>query len=89
MGGHGRGGGGEGARGKAGAASLRVEAYLGALALDSGVGSLREGQILRLDRLAGDVVELRVAGETIGWGKVIVVEDHYGIRIQDLRREPA
>jgi flagellar motor switch protein FliN/FliY len=42
---------------------------------------LTEGSIISLDRNAGDVLDLKVGGQTVAQGEVIAVDDYYGIRI--------
>jgi flagellar motor switch/type III secretory pathway protein FliN len=61
-----------------------MSAFLGRAVLEGGMESLQEGMVFKLDRLAGDLVEIQVDGEAVGVGRVVVVEDHYGVRIQRL-----
>lgn len=65
---------------------VELRAFLGATQLAGGPETLQEGMVLKLDRLAGDLVEVHVGGEPVGVARVIVVEDHYGLRIQRLTR---
>lgn len=47
--------------------------------------SLQAGSILRTDRSAGDNVDIRVAGEHIGYGEIVVVEGVLGVRITNFK----
>lgn len=40
-----------------------------------------EGSIIQLDREAGDMLDIKVGGQTVAQGEVVVVDDSYGIRI--------
>ena len=42
---------------------------------------LGRGSVIRLDRLAGEPVDIYVAQRRFAEGEVIVVDDHFGIRI--------
>lgn len=42
---------------------------------------LAEGSIINLDKPAGEALDIKVGGKTIGQGEVIAVDDFYGIRI--------
>ena len=43
--------------------------------------SLTDGQVIDLERAAGDPVDLLVNGKLIARGEVVVVDEHYGLRI--------
>lgn len=45
---------------------------------------LGPGQMLELDKQAGEPIELLVNGRLIGRGEAVVVGDRYGIRITEL-----
>jgi flagellar motor switch protein FliN/FliY len=51
--------------------------------LDS-VLDLVPGTVLRLDKRAGDPVDLRVNGKLIARGEVVKVDDCYGVRITSI-----
>lgn len=63
--------------------SLEVSVRLGTarmqirdiLALDTGV-------VIELDKLASEPVDLLVNGRVVGHGEVVVIDEHFGIRIQ-------
>ncbi len=42
------------------------------------------GAVIELDRRVGDTVDLRVSGQAIARGEVVVVEDHLAVSITDL-----
>ncbi|KAA3615472.1 MAG: flagellar motor switch protein FliN [Calditrichaeota bacterium] len=47
---------------------------------------LGRGTIVELDKLAGDPVEIYVNGKRLALGEVVVVDDHFGVRITQLVR---
>ena len=61
--------------------------------LDERVMSLREileldrGQVIRLNRSAGENIDVLAGGALVGSGEVVVIEDSIGIRITDFREE--
>jgi len=46
--------------------------------------SLTEGQVIDLERGAGEPVDLLVNGKLVARGEVVVVDDHYGLRIAEI-----
>ncbi|MAG56831.1 MAG: flagellar motor switch protein FliN [Planctomycetes bacterium] len=46
--------------------------------------SLAEGQVIDLERTAGEPVDLLVNGKLVARGEVVVVDDHYGLRIAQI-----
>ncbi|KAA3663010.1 MAG: flagellar motor switch protein FliN [Calditrichaeota bacterium] len=48
---------------------------------------LGRGAIVELDKLAGDPVEIYVNGKRLALGEVVVVDDHFGVRITQLVRK--
>lgn len=64
----------------------RVEAVLGGTDRLPPAG-LAVGVVVRLDALAGALVELRIEGRKVGEGQVVVDDDHYAVRVE--RLEPA
>ena len=66
---------------------VTVEAVLGVAKVTVGeLGKLAPGDNFTLDRALGDPVELRLRGVTIAYGELVAVEDHFGIRIQEIAR---
>lgn len=45
---------------------------------------LRSGQILPLDKLAGEPVDIELNGQIIGKGEIVVVDDNFGVQITQL-----
>ncbi len=48
------------------------------------VVSMTEGQVIDLERAAGEAVDLLVNGKLVARGEVVVVDDHYGIRLAEI-----
>ena len=48
------------------------------------VVSLTEGQVIDVERAAGEAVDLLVNGKLVARGEVVIVDDHYGIRIAEI-----
>jgi flagellar motor switch protein FliN/FliY len=46
--------------------------------------SLTEGQVIDLERSAGEPVDLLVNGKLVARGEVVVVDEHYGLRISQI-----
>lgn len=43
--------------------------------------ALTPGQVIELDKLAGEPLDVLINGKALARGEVVVVDDHYGIRI--------
>jgi flagellar motor switch protein FliN/FliY len=48
---------------------------------------LREGDIIEMDRSAGENLDVRVGGVLTGFGEIVVNENVTGIRITDFKTE--
>lgn len=46
--------------------------------------NLREGSVVRMERSAGENVDLLLQGIPIGNGEIVVIEDTVGLRVTDL-----
>ncbi len=46
--------------------------------------NLTVGSIVELDRLAGDPVDILVNGKTFAKGEVVVIDENFGVRIQEI-----
>ena len=61
--------------------------------LDRRAISMREllglvpGSLIRLDKSAGENIDVLAGGALLGYGEVVVVENAIGIRITDFREE--
>ncbi|MEZ5425402.1 MAG: FliM/FliN family flagellar motor switch protein [Pyrinomonadaceae bacterium] len=45
---------------------------------------LKESSIIKLRRSTGEGVDLRAGNQTLGRGEVIVIEDHAGVRLNEI-----
>ena len=45
---------------------------------------LRPGSIVPLDKRSDEAIELRVNGKLVARGEVVLVDDHYGLRITEI-----
>ncbi|MCH7496313.1 MAG: flagellar motor switch protein FliN [Candidatus Marinimicrobia bacterium] len=45
---------------------------------------LGKGSVIELDKLAGEPVDVLVNGKKLAEGEVVVVEDHFGVRLTHL-----
>jgi flagellar motor switch protein FliN len=52
------------------------------------VRSLREQDVMELDKLAGESFEIRTNGRLFAWGEVVVVTDMIAVRITSLADSP-
>ena len=48
---------------------------------------LEEGAVLRMDRSAGENIDILVDGTVIGFGEIVIIEDAMGIRVTDFRND--
>jgi flagellar motor switch protein FliN/FliY len=61
--------------------------------LDRKIMTLREllrievGGVLRMDRSAGENIDILVDGKLIGFGEIVIIEDAMGIRVTDFRSD--
>ncbi|MBM4764131.1 flagellar motor switch protein FliN [Bacillus sp. B15-48] len=54
----------------------------------SDVLELTSGSILDLDKMAGEAVDLFVNKKRIAKGEVVVVDEHFGVRITEILQSP-
>jgi flagellar motor switch protein FliN len=45
------------------------------------VAQIGPGTIIALESIAGEPVELRAGGEVIGMGEVVIIDEHFGLRV--------
>jgi flagellar motor switch protein FliN/FliY len=65
--------------------TVTVTAELGRVSLTIGdLLKLNTGSVLELDRLVAEPVELMVQGVRLARGEVVVVDDHFAIRIKEI-----
>lgn len=61
--------------------------------LDRKTMTLRElmhidvGGVLRMNRSAGENIDILVDGKIIGFGEIVIIEDAMGIRVTDFRND--
>ena len=48
---------------------------------------LEEGGVLRMNRSAGENIDILVDGTVIGFGEIVIIEDAMGIRVTDFRND--
>ena len=64
---------------------LEVSVELGRIEMSLGrVLQLAKGSVIELDKLAGEPVDIIVNGQRIAQGEVVVIDEHFGVRISNL-----
>lgn len=64
---------------------MNVSVELGRIELPLGkVLQLAKGSVIELEKLAGEPVDILVNGQTIAHGEVVVIDEHFGVRITNL-----
>lgn len=64
---------------------MEVSVQLGQIEMPLGkVLQLTKGSVLELDKLAGEPVDILVNGHRIATGEVVVIDEHFGVRISNL-----
>lgn len=48
------------------------------------VSQYGEGTIIELNSMAGEPVTLRIAGQDVGRGEVVVIDESFGIRVTEI-----
>jgi flagellar motor switch protein FliN len=54
----------------------------------SDVLELTSGSIVELDKMAGEPVDVYVNNKLIAKGEVVVIEEHFGVRIKEICQSP-
>lgn len=68
--------------------SLELEVELGSTPLNlSDVINLQEGQVITLNRIAGDNVDLKANKQWLAHGEILVLNEVLGIRISSFNRD--
>jgi flagellar motor switch protein FliN len=68
--------------------SMQVE-----VELDRRIMSVREildldiGSVVRMNRSAGENIDISIGGSLVGFGEIVIIEDTMGIRITDFNIE--
>lgn len=61
--------------------------------LDRRIMSVREildldiGSVIRMNRSAGENIDISIGGSLVGFGEIVIIEDTMGIRITDFNVE--
>jgi flagellar motor switch protein FliN/FliY len=67
-----------------------VKVVLGGAELSlSKMAELTVGSIIELNKLAGEPVDFVAAGEVVGKGEVVVIDENFGIRLTEIRKREA
>lgn len=62
--------------------NLKIDVVLGSVKLSlKQLLDLKEGELISLDKMAGEPVQLEINGRLIGYGEIVTVDDHYGIQL--------
>ncbi|MBT9457028.1 MAG: FliM/FliN family flagellar motor switch protein [Burkholderiaceae bacterium] len=70
------------------AVPARLEVHVGAVQLTVGeLLSAQTGQVLRLDREVNSLVDLVLEGHVIARGRLVAVDEHFGIQLTELPRK--
>jgi flagellar motor switch protein FliN/FliY len=48
---------------------------------------LTPGSVLRLDRSAGENIDIRVGGTLLGFGEIVILQDSMGVRLTDFHQQ--
>ena len=48
--------------------------------------ALGPGSVVKLDRPLGEPVDIKVNGELVGRGEVVVVDDQFGVQVTELKK---
>lgn len=66
--------------------SLEVQVVLGRVTLSiQKILGLKEGSIMQLEREPDSTCDVRINGNHVARGEVVVVNDHYGIRVTSVK----
>jgi len=49
--------------------------------------ALELGSVIRMNRSAGENIDILVDGTVIGFGEIVIIEDAMGIRVTDFRSD--
>jgi flagellar motor switch protein FliN len=48
---------------------------------------LRQGSLLKMNRSAGENIDILIGGALVGFGEIVIIEDAMGVRITDFNEE--
>lgn len=67
---------------------IEVEAQLDRRSLTVGeILALAEGDVVKLERSAGENIDLLAGGVRFAWGEIVILGERLGVRVTDLRSE--
>ncbi len=67
---------------------IDVEVELGRKVMNiAGILGLDVDHVIRMERSAGDNIDILVGGALIGYGEIVIIEDTVGVRITDFNLE--
>lgn len=49
---------------------------------------LSPGSVLKMNRSAGENIDIRVGGALVGFGEIVILEESMGVRLTDFHEEP-
>ena len=65
--------------------SITLTANLGiALMKVRDILTLKEGSVIKLDKLAGDALDMSMNGHNFAYGEIVIINEHYGVRLTDV-----
>ena len=48
---------------------------------------LKQGSVIKMNRSAGENIDILVGGALVGFGEIVIIEDMMGVRITDFSEE--
>lgn len=67
---------------------LEVEVELDRTVLNlRSILSLETGSVIRMNRSAGENIDVLIGGALVGFGEIVIIEDTMGVRITDFNLE--
>jgi len=68
---------------------VRLSASLGQATLTvAELSALKDGSVLKLDKGVDDSVDLMLEGQTVARGRLVAIDDHFGVSITELAHMP-
>jgi flagellar motor switch protein FliN/FliY len=68
---------------------VKLSVNLGGAVLTVGdLGALKDGSVLKLDRAAGEPVDVVLEGQVIARGRLVAVDDNFGVVITEIASGP-
>jgi flagellar motor switch protein FliN/FliY len=68
---------------------VRLSASFGGATLTVGeLTALKDGSVIKLDRAAGEPVDIVFEGQVIARGHLVAVDDNFGVRVSEIAAAP-